>query len=811
MRVVPFILSTVITIALIFLLSNKWGSIPPLGKFLSPHQGFWQNAEATDENLSEQLAFKNLTGKVSVYFDERLVPHVFAEKDLDVYFVQGFLHAKFRLWQMDFQTRYAAGRLSEILGNNPLLIQVDREQRRMGMAWAAEQSLAEMEKDPETKQTIDAYSAGVNAYINTLTEATLPIEYKLLDFRPEPWSNLKIALFSKLIAKDLSGFDHDIELTNAKSIFDEMQMQLLFPELSDSSYPIIPKGTAFEHPGFVPVPPVTADSLYFSRDTIIREKELTSPDRDNGSNNWAVSGSKTASGAPILCNDPHLGLTLPSIWYEMQLSTPTMNVYGATFPGSPNVIIGFNNDVAFGFTNSQRDVKDYYTIKFKDDSKKEYWFDSSWQPARLRLEEIRVRGAATVMDTVAYTVFGPVMYDKSFSISNNTSQALALRWSAHDPSDEIKMFLRLDRAQSYEDYEAAIKEFKCPGQNMIFASKTGDIAIRQQGRFPARWKGQGMYVMPGYDSSYMWQGFIPQAENPHILNPASGFIQSANQRAVDSAYPYFIPGNYITARGIRIHKQLEQMQGITPQDMMKLQNDYYNTTASMILPLLLQNVSDSNLSDKERSFLEELKSWDYYATAESKATTIYQTWLDSLKSAIWEDDFSLLPDSKERPDEQTTVEAVLRDSAFQFIDNRLTPHRETLVDQVNIAFKKTVRSLASTNELSWWLHKKPVIYHLLRTALPAFARTGIKVGGWNNTINAIKVTHGPSWRMVVHLSAETEAYGIFPGGQSGHPGSKFYDNAIDDWAAGKYYRLWMMKEEQKHDRRILGSMTFNPA
>jgi penicillin G amidase len=342
-------------------------------------------------------------------------------------------------------------------------------------------------------------------------------------------------------------------------------MQMLYPQISDSSLPIIPKGTVFDLPGIIPVKPATADSLYFGNDTTLNVREINKPNPNNGSNNWAVSGSKTKSGAPILCNDPHLGLSLPSIWYEMQLSTPTMNVYGATFPGSPSVIIGFNNDIAFGFTNAQRDVKDYYQIRFQDASKTAYWFNGKWEPTKLRIEEIKIRDAAPYYDTVAYTIFGPVMYDQDFTIDSTNNNAIALRWSAHDPSNEGAMWFKLDRAKNYDDYWAAIKDFTCPGQNMLFASKTGDIAIWQQAKFPARWQGQGLYLMPGEDSSYLWQGYIPQQENPHIINPLSGYIQSANQRPVDSAYPYFIPGNYIVPRGITLVNRLEQMQQITPR------------------------------------------------------------------------------------------------------------------------------------------------------------------------------------------------------------------------------------------------------
>ena len=298
------------------------------------------------------------------------------------------------------------------------------------------------------------------------------------------------------------------------------------------------------------------DSVYLHRTDSTLFTEEFKPNPANGSNNWAVSGSRTKSGRPILSNDPHLRLSLPAIWFEMQLHTPGFNASGVSFPGIPGIVIGFNENIAFGFTNSGRDVKDYYDIKFKDETRQEYWFNNSWRPSENRVEEIKVKGAISVLDTVSYTVFGPVMYDKSNEDVLNDNRAYALRWVAHDPSNILKMWHLLNRAKNYDDYLAAIKYFNVPGQNMLFASKSGDIALWQQATFPLRWKDQGLFVMPGQDSSYMWKGFIPQAENPHIINPVEGYISSANQRPVDSTYPYFIPGNYDVYRGIIINRRL---------------------------------------------------------------------------------------------------------------------------------------------------------------------------------------------------------------------------------------------------------------
>jgi penicillin G amidase len=814
MRIIFFILSTLVTIALLIGGNSKWGAIPPLGKFLSPQQGFWQNAEAADHNFSGTVKNNKISEKAAVHFDSRLVPHLFADKDEDAYFMQGYLHARFRLWQMEFQTRAAAGRIAEVLGNDPRYVRFDREQRRMGMVFGAENAVREMEANPVSKPVIDAYTAGVNAYINSLTESTLPIEYKLLDYKPELWSNLKIALFIKLMSNDLAGrgYSRDLEFSSVKSIFGENAVNLLYPQLSDSSHPIVPKGTRFDTAKVKVKKPITADSLYFERDTALSPKKAASFSRLNGSNNWAVDSSRSASGYPILCNDPHLGLTFPSIWYEMQLNTPEMNAYGVTFPGIPGVVIGFNDSIAFGFTNAGRDVGEYYSVRFRDAKRDAYWFDGKWKPTQLRVEQIGLRGATPVFDTVAYTVFGPVLYDRQFTADDepvNTDRGLAFRWAAHDPSNEVLTWIYLDRAKNYRDYRNAIKTFSCPGQNMLFASKSGGIALWQQGRFPALWKGQGLYVMPGEDSSYLWQGFIPASENPHQINPQKGYIQSANQRAADSLYPYFIPGDYYTPRGVSIDTQLAALRHATVRDMMKLQADDKDYFAAMAVPLLLRHTQPSGLSVTERRILTAVSQWNFRAAADSEVPTIFRAWWNELDTLVWADEFARIKTAKSFPDDQTLLERLLQDTAFAYLDDITTPKLETLEEQVTTALRNAASSMQSGNDdLEWWRVKNTSIYHLLRTAVTPFARTGLKTGGWKTALNAQSATHGPSWRMIVHLSPETEAYGVYPGGQSGNPGSRFYDQFVDAWAAAKYYRLWIMKKGDVKNPRIKWTLSF---
>ncbi|MEJ7627266.1 MAG: penicillin acylase family protein [Ferruginibacter sp.] len=807
MRIFFLILSLIITIALCVILDSRLILPAPLGKLLSPQHGIWQNAEPADYNFSGNKIFSGLKGKVDVYFDDRLVPHIFAEDENDAFFVQGYIHAKFRLWQMELQSMAAAGRASEFAGE--VALEHDREFRRLGMVYAAENSLKEMENDPIVKAASDAYTAGVNSYIENCKESELPLEYKLVGYHPEKWTNLKSALFLKYMSHNLASQENDFELTQAKNFFSAESFRKLFPYTQDSLDPIISKGTIFPSPGVVLKAPVDYDTI--TNIPSVPVDSYSKADKDNGSNNWAVSGSKTSSGSPIICNDPHLGLNLPSLWYEIQISTPTYNAYGVSFPGAPSVIIGYNDSCAWGFTNGGRDVRDYYEIKFKDDSRNEYWFDSSWRKTEFRYEVIKIKGSPDFIDTVAYTLFGPVMYDKNFGEKKNTNKKnYAVRWKAHDPSKELLVFLKINHAKNYSDYLAAVEHMRTPGQNFVFASRNGDIALRTQGEWPAKWKGQGDYIMPGTDSSYLWQGMIPQGEVPFQYNPERGYVSSANQRPVDTLYPYYLGRVYPVARGFLINRMLTSMQQITPQDMQKMQTDNYNVFAEWALPLFLKNIRVSELNPDLKRYYGYLKTWDLRNDIQSKAATIFEISWKNLYDLIYKDEYATAPDNIAYPLNSSLLEGLLKDSAYQFLDNIQTQGKEDITDIITSAFKNSFADLKAAelnNKMEWGKYKDTRIKHILK--LEPLSRMHLPVGGGANMINATKEEHGPSWRMIVSLTKDIEAFGVYPGGQSGNPGSRFYDNFIDPWVAGKYYTLWMMKKEETDDARVKWKMEFN--
>ncbi len=818
MRIIPLLISAACTTGLVIALNTPLSvgnsKTPRLGYFLSPQQGFWQNAEPANASHTDNIALGGVKEEVEVFIDDRLVPHIYAKNDQDAYYAQGYLHAKYRLWQMEFQTHVAAGRLSEIVG--PDRLKTDQYFRRMGMVSAAEKTLQEASKNKEVKMAIEAYAAGVNDYIKHLSPEQIPFEYKLLDYQPEEWTPLKTYLFLMFMSYDLTarGLSTDLQMTNARNYFGYEDFDLLYTNVQDSLDPIIPKGTSFTKPAIVPVAPANVDSVYLKSSMAAPAGTgMPAPDKNNGSNNWAVSGSKTASGRPILANDPHLGLNLPSLWYEMQITTPTHNTYGASFPGSPAVIIGFNDSIAWGVTNAGRDVIDYYDIQFKDSTMEEYWFNGMWNKADIKQERIRIKGQPDHVDRVPYTAFGPVMYDKVYQVDGTKGQYLAVRWTAHDGGQGLRTFYDLNRAKNYDDYIAAIHQWTCPGQNFVFISKSGDIAIKQQGAFVARWKRQGDFIMPGTDNQYMWQGYIPNEENPTMKNPARGFVSSANQQPVDASYPYYLgaASAFPVYRGLIINRELDTMSQITAADIQRLQTDNYNIFAQIARPALFKFLNQEALSATEKKYVGLLQSWNLRNDPGEVGATIFKTVWDSLEATIWQDEFSKSPLPLPWPDDPILVDIMLRDTSYYMADDATTPDKvETLYDAVLTAFKKaaiTCAALEKKNQLVWSVYKDTRVSHLLK--LDPLSRLHLPIGGGASIINATTAAHGPSWRMIVHMTDEIEAYGVYPGGQSGNPGSKYYDSFIDTWAAGKYYRILFLKRAQaEKEQRIKWKLTF---
>lgn len=779
-----------IPVLLVFALNTKFGDIPPILKFSNPFNGFWQNAEKKSVTKNKEIKISGTKDIIEIAFDDRMIPHIFAKNDYDLYFAQGFVTAKHRLWQMDFQTRFAAGRISEVVGEKA--IEVDRYQRRMGMLYGAEQSLKGMMEDPKSKEMILAYTAGINAYIKTLKKENYPLEFKLLDYSPEEWTPIKCALLLKQMSAVLAMGSDEFYMSNILNKFGPEVTADLFSDYPFREDPIIPVGTKWEFTP-LPIPPVPEVFSETLSNIRTRQKE-----EGIGSNNWAVGGQKTASGYPILANDPHLDLTLPSIWYQIQLNAPGINSYGVSLPGAPGVIAGFNKDIAWGVTNVAADVLDFYKIKFKDNSYKEYWYENKWNPTQPRFEEIKIRGGQTKVDTVYYTHHGPVVYleKPNYSKANNVPTGSALRWIAHEKSNELMTFYKLNRGKNYNDYREALTYFTAPAQNFVFASNENDIAITPNGKFPLKYKNQGKFILDGTRKDNDWQGWIPSNQNPTVKNPPRNFVSSANQSSTDTTYPYYINWEFSPyERGKRINDKLTLMNKITVDSMQNLQMDSYSILAENVVNVLTSKVDVNKLNATQKEAFKELEKWNKHFTANSIAGSVFDLWFKLLTNEIWKDEFEVKDVPMRFPSRDRTVELIINAPTSKWFDKTNTPTIETLETLVNSSYKATCDSLekkyGAIGEKWQWGHVKNThVPHLAK--VKGLGSEILNIGGYKGTVNALSETNGPSWRMVIELGKTPTGYGVFPGGQSGNPGSFYYNDMTQKWANGELYSLFYM-------------------
>jgi penicillin amidase len=766
------------------------GKIPPIAKFLDPFQGFWQNSEVKPIQLPSNLSLAGLQDAVHIYFDENLIPHIRANNDKDLYFAQGYITAFHRLWQMEFQTHAAAGRLSEVVG--PIAINYDRLQRRKGMVYAAKNALDTIQKDPLINNIVTAYTAGVNAYINSLNYKKLPVEYKLLAYTPEDWTPLKTMLVIVQMADNMSGYEQSLQHLHAFHLLGEEKYSFLFSDYDLAHEPIIPKNTPWNFkplnlkPSSVNTNVELSGKLIPIPDPQIPNKIQALP--NNGSNNWAVSGKKTVTGRPYLASDPHLNLRLPSIWYGIHLQSPSVNVAGGTLPGTPGILIGFNDSIAWGLTNAAWAVRDWYAIEFKDSTRSEYCYDSLLLKSQFVVEEIKVKNGESIFDTVVYTHLGPIVYDDTFTDPNHCKH-LAMKWVGHHPGNEILAFYLINRAKNLQDFEHALQYHHVPVQNFAFASVHNDIAMEIAGKLPARWKNQGKSILSGNSLACEWQSYIPINHYPKIVNPKSGYVSSANERATDKSYPYYYQQFYAESyRNRRINQVLNESTKIDDKAMMRLQNDNYNLAAKENLGLLLGYLEVGQLDVQQQQAYQILLDWNFLNDAGQVAPSIFKAWQDQLSDILWSS-FYNYQFSLQKPTFFQTMHIIKNHADSNHLELGSYQSLQALITD---SFKKAVHGLqawqAEHNKLYKWRDYHAInIPHLAQIA--PFSITNLCVGGGESIVNANQGSHGVSMRLIVSLDKTPKAWFIYPGGQSGNPGSPHYTKFIDDWCKGKYINL----------------------
>ncbi|MBK8686874.1 MAG: penicillin acylase family protein [Bacteroidetes bacterium] len=774
------IFSGILLFSTLVFLHFSWGDIPALGKLISPFQGCWQSADSPSLQ-DETYDFPALKQAVQVKYDEQFTPHIYAQHLQDAIFIQAYLHAKNRLWQMDMTTRLASGRLSEVAGMKTL--EIDRNMRRKGMVFAAENSTRAMLQNEKSAPIIRSYTQGVNQFIQELDDHHLPLEYLLMSFKPEPWTPLKTGLMLKFMADKLSGHTQDFELSLARQCFPDY-FDDLYPLHLQEEFPVISSSSEKTNVQQVS----NSDTRSFSLPKPIHHHQAVHQPAI-GSNNWALSGSRTQSGFPILCNDPHLPLNLPAIWYENQIICPEMNVYGVSLPGAPAVVIGFNDSIAWGFTNGYRDVKDFYEVQLNA-SKSSCRFDQTDIPLRAQVDTIFIKGGKPFLDTLYYAADGILIYDAAFPKEGYEGRSFLMKWMAHRGSNELLALLGLNQAKNYHQYVEAIQSFECPHQNIVFAAASGDIAMWSQGQFIHRQSPQGRFVQ---ERGNLHWNLWPMADNPHERNPERGFVMSANQVNTHRSDPSYYSGIFTEERAKRITNMLSANQKFSVQDMMRFQTDLYHQNAADILPFMLQQVQFYKWSPQQEIYLRQLKQWDYITHPDSVAPIYFSLWFGYLEAFIYDDDFGKYKSQLVYPNERATIELMKRDTLFPLFDLKHTPEREDIRALCMKAFREMCHTADTLQDKKWYQFKNTSATHLSR--IPAFGETGIRIGGGHGIVNAASHQDGPSWRMVVHFNQPIEAYSMYHSGQSGNPGSPFYLNKLSDWAKGNYFKIRFMQPQ----------------
>ncbi|MCD6024922.1 MAG: penicillin acylase family protein [Fibrobacteria bacterium] len=787
-------------------LGFKWGALPPLGSFMNPYVGFWRNAESTAPRESREVEVPDLSGTVVAEYDRRGVPHVFAQDLYGMFYAQGYATARDRLWQMDIQSRAGVGRLSEILGPN--LVRFDLERRRMGIPASALTTLDLMLRDSISRVALEAYSNGVNAWISSLKPATYPIEFKLLDYAPEAWNALKSVVILKNMQWTLSQGKDDLPLTKILTTYGREFYSRLYPLRHPGAEPILPEELFPLEPKRDSASPVVVPPLVFGpsprHDTLFPRFNPGS-----GSNNFVISGKRTRTGYPILANDPHLDLTLPSLWYEIQMKAGPVNAYGVSLPGLPGLVIGFTQSTAWGLTNGMDDVFDWYELRFRNDSLNEYLWKGKWRMAYRVLDTIPVRGLTgmtAVVDTQLWSHMGPVPVRRGeVPFSANTPSLYALKWTALDPSNELGAFLRMLSARDLNTFRRAARGVQTPSQNFVFAARD-EIGLVHQGRVPVKHPGQGRGLVRYPASVYEWRSSIPAGLLPAARNPARGWLASANQEPVGPHYPFYLgSGFYPPYRSQRLHRLLvnevheNSLSLLSAWDILR---DDYSRFAAQALPLLLARLPDptgrtgEDSASKSDAFRaeESLRAWDFRYKAAAVAPVFFDLWWKEFHRAVWADDFQNDSVNFTWPSAAVTVDLLRRDTASSFFDVAGTPARESAGDIARASFDRAVRRAvaAGRGRPRTWGEFRPVsIPHLLK--LPSFGVAELRGDGCAECLNAQRGSHGPSWRMAVQIGRRPEAWGIYPGGQSGNPGARAYDAFVQDWLAGRAYRLLFLQ------------------
>jgi len=762
--------------------------------------------------LDGTLKVSGLSAPVRVIRDGHGVPTIEAASLDDLFFAQGFVTAQDRLWQMDMMRRFAAGEISEILGDE--FLRHDREQRILGLRVAARKAL-EVSSE-QTRSHFEAYARGVNAYIESQRNR-LPIEFRILRYAPRPWTPEDSTLIAAQMVKDLNHYPYRDALERDK-ILARLGPELTADLYVNSSWHDRPPTVM--RPSLEPKPdqdiddeapprrPVDSSVAGMDAGTALQSlASAMASDSDErlvvGSNNWVVSGAHTVSGKPLLSNDMHLGHQMPNLWYEAHLGCENsgcggFDAAGVTLPGMPYVIVGHNRRIAWGFTNVGPTVEDIYVETFNPAG--EYLTPEGWKASEHRREVIHVKGKPDVVVDVALTRHGPIITE----LVPGETRRLALRWTLYDGTRNP--FFDVDSAQNWEQFRSAFSRFDAPGQNVVFADVDGNIGYQATGKIPIRASGDGSLPENGSDNAHEWTGYIPFDKLPSVYNPPSGIIATANGRITPDGYPYSISSGWEAPwRTARIYRVLESGKKFSPADMLALQTDIYSDADRFFAERFVYSVDHARkASARAQQAAEILRGWDGRMTADSAAPTIEYRARVELTRLLLEPRLGAAPADPKQTDGALNwktyswgMQSVWLENVVQHQPARWLPEGYGSYDDLLAAAVEAAVSGpdASRDLAAWkWGAFRPVeIRHPILGRVPVLQRSagpGVQPqSGGSYTVKAVSRTHGPSERLTVDLSDLDQTTLNLVTGEAGNFLSPYYMDQWKAWYEGYTFTL----------------------
>lgn len=741
-----------------------------------------------------------LRAPVEIIRDEYGVPHINASDEHDLMVAAGFVHAQDRLFQMEILRRAGEGRLSELFDTTT--VKFDKLFRTLGLTILAES--LEQHLHPTSQRLLEDYTKGVNAYIE-MSRGKYPIEFDMLNFEPETWKVKHSILIARLMSWQLS-FSWWVDLTYAE-IAERVpieKFQEIIPSSRQNTGPFVPKEKLkFIH----------SDGQTFLNDVRVFREFMKLGSLSAGSNAWAVGPSKSLSGKPILANDPHLKISLPAQWYEMHLTAPGWNVAGVSLPGIPLIVIGHNDSIAWGFTNAMIDDADFYLEKVDTATPNSYLFKNVSMAMSVREEKIYIGKKDSVEIIVRSTHHGPIINDvhprsmHRHPDSMMRSTPISLRWTGFEIADEFLAFYRMNRATNKVEFENALQGFTTPAQCAVYVDVQGNFCLWVVGNVPIRRMGNPLLPLVGWTGDEEWVGYIPFDKLPRRINPAEGFILSANQAMVDSSYPYYLSVLWEhPSRSQRISELLSSTEKFSAEDFKQFQQDVVSYYGKELTEHILKEYqSESFLDNETRIALEYIRNWDYRCTQYDIATTILQVFFVKLLHNLYEDEmgsevfadfvyFSAIP-------YRVTSQLMASDNSLWFDDVR-TEQRETKSDIIRKSLSDALSFLTSklgTDTKLWqWGSLHTVTFeHPLGNVKPLERVLNVgpyPLGGSGTTINKaafnlirpFSCSVGPSMRQVIDMANPSIAYMVNPPGQVGQPMHQHYDDQTLLWLNGGY-------------------------